>query len=104
MSELVIGNKGTGKAPRKTYKQKKADRKDFFSLKAYLYKKAQLKAIKLQFREARRAAKKNGDVLLFADWKASLEQAYQAAQQTQAHDHNHDHDHDHSHEELEVSE
>ena len=28
MSEVVIGNKGSGKAPRKTYKQKKAARQD----------------------------------------------------------------------------
>lgn len=103
MSEVVIGNKGSGKAPRKTYKQKKAARQEFFSLKAYLYKKAQLRAIKLQFREARRAAKKNGDILLFADWKASLEQAY-AKDHAHTHEHGHDHDHNHDHEELEVSE
>lgn len=95
MSEVFIGNKSTGKAPRKTHKQRQAERKEFFSLKAYLYKKAQLRALKLQFREARRAAKKDGKSLTFADYVDSLQQA-------QAHVHTHDHTHDHAHEELEV--
>lgn len=59
-----------------------------FSLKSYLAKKAQARALKLQFREARRTAKKNGESLTLADYVASLQP------------HNHDH-HDHAHEDNE---
>lgn len=69
-----------------TRKERKAKRVEFFSLKAYLYKKAQLKALKLQFRQARRNAKKEGHTLTLADYVASLQP-----------DHNHDHSHDHAH-------
>lgn len=51
---------------------KKAKRAEFFSLKEYLYKKAQLRALKLQFRQARRNAKKEGVQLTLADYMASL--------------------------------
>jgi hypothetical protein len=69
-----------------TYKERKAKRTQFFSLKAYLYKKAQLRALKLQFRQARRNAKKEGHTLTFADYIASLQPA------TQEHSHEH-HEH-----------
>jgi hypothetical protein len=39
-----------------TRKEKKAKRAELFSLKAYLYKKAQVRAVKLQYR----ADKRNG--------------------------------------------
>ena len=55
-----------------------------FSLKAYLQRKALAKALKLQFREARRTAKKNGQTLTLAEYVASL----------QPHTHSHDHTHE----------
>lgn len=70
-----------------TYKEKVAKRKEFFSLKAYLYKKAQIRALKLQFRQARRNAKAEGDTLTWDDWVAG---------QNKPHNHEH-HDHDHKH-------
>ncbi len=74
-----------------TYKERKAKRTDLFSLKAYLYKKAQLRALKLRYREARRAAKKDGNSLDFADFLASLQQA--APVEAHAHEHGADCDH-----------
>ena len=68
-----------------------------FSLKTYLQKKAAAKALKLQFREARRAAKKNGQSLTLADYLASL-------QPQQPHTHTHDHNHVHGEEALVVHE
>lgn len=39
---------------------KKAKRAELFSVKAYLYKKAQVRALKLQYRAEKRAAKLTG--------------------------------------------
>jgi hypothetical protein len=72
-----------------TYKERKAKKAEFFSLKAYLYKKAQVRALKLQFRQARRNAKKDGHTLTFADYVASLQPA------PQEHVHGPDCSHDH---------
>lgn len=64
-----------------------------FSLKSYLAKKAQAKALKLQFREARRTAKKAGQRLTLEDYVASMQ-----PQIPHTHDH---HDHNHVHEDEE---
>lgn len=61
-----------------TRKERVAKRKELFSTKAYLYKKAQVRAVKLQYR----AAKRNG----------TLPQQHE-------HVHSHEHNHDHEHEE-----
>jgi hypothetical protein len=61
-----------------------------FSLKKYLAKKAQDRALKLQFREARRTAKKAGQRRTLEDYMASMR-----PQAPHTHDH---HDHNHVHE------
>lgn len=61
-----------------TRKERVAKRKELFSAKAYLYKKAQIRAVKLQSRAARR----NGTL-----------------SQQPEHVHTHEHNHDHEHEE-----
>ncbi len=72
----------------KLSKKQLALKNEFWSTKAYLYKKAQLRALKLQFRQARRNAKKDGNLLTYTDYLASL-------QPPQAHAHGADCDHDH---------
>jgi hypothetical protein len=86
----------------KLSKKQLTEKRELFSLKAYLFKKAQLRALKLQFREARRVAKKDGNTLSFEDFVASLQQAAPVAAPT--HEHGEHCDHDHDHEVLEVVE
>jgi hypothetical protein len=76
----------------KLSKKQVALKNEFWSVKAYLYKKAQLRALKLQFREARRNAKKDGNLLTYSEYLASLQPA-------PAHEHVHGVDCDHDHEE-----
>lgn len=68
-----------------TRKERKAKRAEFFSVKAYLYKKAQVRAAKLQYR----AAKRQG--------------VLPAETPTEEHVHGEacDHDHEHAEEEKE---
>lgn len=72
-----------------THKQRKAKRVEFFSVKAYLYKKAQKRAIKLQEREHDRQEKKAK--LLEKKVKPLVVTEEDIHQHGEDCDHNHDH-------------
>ena len=75
-----------------THKQKKAKREEFFSLKAYLYKKAQKRMVKLQEREHTRQEKK---AKLLEKKAKELVVTESDIEETHQHGENCDHNHDH---------
>ena len=75
-----------------THKQRKAKREEFYSLKAYLYKKAQKRVVKLQERENTRQEKK---AALLEKKSKPLEVTEEDIEETHEHGENCDHNHDH---------
>lgn len=78
----------------KLSKKQLAKKNEFWSVKAYLYKKAQLRALKLQFRQARRTVKAEGHTLTFADYLLSLQPTTPAPAPEHVHGPDCDHDHE----------
>ena len=77
--------------------ERKAKKIIMFSVTTYLKNKAEKRAKKLQFRQARRTAKADGNILNYEDWLESL--TPQAPLQVHTHVHSEACDHNHEHEE-----